>query len=139
MHAADKPIASLLTDAPDIVSSPVGLTTSGKVLENANVPAGATAAVTGFSLSGSSRVYIASKTPVVLKDPISGAEIGTLVLAPDGAFAFTPTSAGTMLSVDVYVSASDKQTATSSLMLTALPGGALTAAHVLCSLSCGVG
>lgn len=124
--AADKPVTSLLTDAPNSASAPVGSTASGSVLDNANVPTGTTASVTGFSLAGSPQVYVASKTPIVLKDPISGDAIGTLVVAPDGAFDFTPTSAsagGTTLAVNVYVAATDKQTATSALALTALPGG----------------
>lgn len=120
--AAGGSITSLLTDAPDSAASPVGLTSSGRMLDNANVPAGTTASVTGFSIAGSSRTYIASKTPVILMDPVSGADVGTLVLAPDGAFAFTPTRAGTTLAINVYLAASDQQTAASSLLLTALPG-----------------
>ena len=67
----------------------MGTPVSGNVLATANVPAGTTAQVTGFSVAGSTQVYPAGSN-VTLNDPVTGEPIGTLVLKSSGDYTFAP-------------------------------------------------
>jgi hypothetical protein len=94
---------------------------TGNVLNNANVPAGATASVTGFSISGSAQVYSPGSN-VTLPHPVTGLPIGTLQLSSTGAYTFEPLPSyvGPSPAINVYSSSSDGQTAVSSLTVDVL-------------------
>jgi hypothetical protein len=121
-HAANAPASSVYTDAADTVSTPLGQTATGNVLANANLPAGTTAQITGFSIAGSTTVYPAGSN-VTLTDPVTGEPIGTLAIAADGSYTFDPVDGyiGPTPAVNVYSQASNGQTAVSSLTVDVLP------------------
>ena len=91
---------------------------TGNVLANANVPTGATASVTSFSVPGSSAEYPAGTT-ATLTDPETGAVTGTVLVNPDGSYVFTPAPnyVGPVPTVTVSVSSSDGQSAQVPLSL----------------------
>ena len=68
----------------------MGQTLMGNMLSNANVPAGQTATVTGFTVAGSSQVNTPGSGPVTLMSPTTGKPIGTLTMAANGAYTFDP-------------------------------------------------
>jgi hypothetical protein len=117
------PASAVYSDAADTVSTPMGQTATGNVLANANIPAGTTAQVTGFSIAGSTKVYPAGSN-VTLTDPITGEPIGTLTLAADGTYVFDPVDGylGPTPAINVYSQTSKGTTAVSSLTLDVLPG-----------------
>lgn len=134
MRAAGGDASSVLSSAPTSAASPAGQPTSGTVLDNANRPPGTTVTVTGFSVAGSSEVFLASATPVNIVDPSDGSVAGALSLKSDGAYTFTPApgEVGSAPAINVFLKSSDGQTATSSLTLNVLP-----CAYALL-LACGV-
>jgi hypothetical protein len=95
---------------------------TGSVLDSADVPPGATASVTGFSVPGSDTIYPAGSTvPVV--DPVTGTVTGTMQVNPDGSYVFTPAPGftGPVPTVDVLVSSSDGQSVEVPLTITVNP------------------
>ena len=131
--AAGTPASAVYSDAADTKTTSMGQNATGNVLNNANVPAGTTAQVTGFSIAGSTQVYPAGST-VPLTDPVTGAPIGTLTLASNGAYIFDPVDGyiGPAPAVNVYSKDSNGQTAVSSLTIDVLPGGQVAGAMLLC-------
>ena len=101
----------------------MGQTTNGNVLDNANLPAGVTATVTGFSIEGTTKVYPPGST-VTLSDPVTGEPIGTITVRADGSYTFDPVDGyiGPVPAVNVYEQASNGQTAVSTLTLDVVPG-----------------
>lgn len=120
--AAANPARPLLTDAPNSDITAANTPTSGNVLDNASLPPGTTASVTGFTVAGSSTVH-APGTPLTLTDPAKGTPVGTLVVNPDGTYTFTPAPdyAGAVPAIQTNVRSSDGQTVTSSLTIAVLP------------------
>lgn len=96
---------------------------SGNVLDNASPPPGTTAQVTGFSVAGTTQVYPAGSN-VTLNDPVTGTPIGTLTIAPSGAYTFDPVPGwvGPAPAINVYEQASNGQTAVSALTLDVVAG-----------------
>jgi hypothetical protein len=96
----------------------MGQALSGNVLSNANLPAGSTTTVTGFSVAGSTQV-LTPGTTVTLIDPDTGLPTGKLTLQASGAYTFTPEPGymGPAPAVDVYSRSSTGQTAVSSLTI----------------------
>ena len=92
---------------------------SGNVLVNANLPAGTTAIVTGFSIAGSGQIITPGQGPVPVLDPATGVPIGTLVMQSNGAYTFDPVPGyvGPAPAVSLYLSRSDGQTAVSTLTI----------------------
>ena len=121
-RAAANPTRPLLTDAPNSDITAANTPTSGNVLDNASLPPGTTATITGFTVTGSSTVH-APGTPVALTDPTKGTPVGTLVLKPDGTYTFTPAPdfVGPVPAIQTYVRSSDGQSVISSLTITVLP------------------
>jgi hypothetical protein len=101
----------------------MGVNATGNALSNANLPSGTTAAVTGFSVAGTTQVLSPGST-VTLSDPQTSQPIGTLTLASSGAYVFDPVDGfvGSAPAVNVYSRASNSQTAVSSLTIDVLPG-----------------
>lgn len=95
------------------------------VLDNAAIPPGTTAIITGFSLPGSSVVYPASPTPVPVTDPTSGQVTGTVALQPDGKLTFAPAAGfiGQAPAITYTVASSDGQVSPGAAVITVLPGG----------------
>lgn len=113
------------SDPPTAATTTMGQTATGSVLADANLPAGVTATVTGFSIEGTSKVYPPGST-VPLADPVTGVPIGTLTVAADGSYTFDPVDGyvGPVPTVNVYEKASNGQTAISTLTLNVVPGEA---------------
>jgi hypothetical protein len=109
----------LLKDASDAPAVPMGQTLTGNALDNASVPPGTTATVTGFIMEGSFKVYTPGSGPVALNDPDTGLPMGTLTLQPNGAYIFVPEPGyvGSAPAVSLYVKSSDGQTAVSALTI----------------------
>jgi hypothetical protein len=101
----------------------MGQPVSGNVLDNASLPPGTTAAVTGFSIAGSSQIYPPGSTATVT-DPVTGDAIGTLTISSTGAYTFDPVPgyAGPVPSANVYEQTSSGLTAISTLTIDVLPG-----------------
>jgi hypothetical protein len=101
----------------------MGQTKTGNVLADADLAAGVTATVTGFSIDGTSKVYPPGSN-VTLNDPVTGVPIGTLTLAADGTYVFDPVDGyvGPVPVVNVYEKSSNGQTAISTLTLDVVPG-----------------
>ena len=99
-----------LSVPPVVDTTTPGEPATGNVLDNATVPPGTTASVTGFSVPGSNTVYPAGST-VSLVDPVTGTVTGTMQVNPDGSYVFTPAPGyvGDVPPVDVAVSSSDGQ------------------------------
>jgi hypothetical protein len=95
---------------------------SGNVLSNANLPSGVMAAVTGFSVAGSTTVYPPGSN-VTLTDPLTGELIGSLTMAANGAYTFDPVPGyvGPVPSIDVYSKPSVGPATVSALTLDVLP------------------
>ena len=95
---------------------------TGNVLDNAALPAGTTALVTGFSVPGSDIVYPPGSTvPVV--DPTSGTVTGTMSVNPDGSYVFMPAPGyvGPVPTVTAIVASSDGQSVQVPLSITVNP------------------
>jgi hypothetical protein len=101
----------------------MGTPVSGNVLATANIPAGSTAQVTGFSIAGSTTTYPPGSN-VTLNDPVTGEPIGTLVLSASGAYTFDPVQGyvGPTPAINVYSQSSKGVTDVSSLTIDVLPG-----------------
>jgi hypothetical protein len=99
----------------------MGQTATGNALANANVPAGQTAQVTGFSIAGSTQVYPPGSN-VTLTDPLTGQPIGTLVVSGSGAYTFDPVDGymGSTPAINI-LSKTATGTAVSSLTIDVLP------------------
>lgn len=121
-RTAANPATPLLTDAPNTAVTAAGKTATGNVLDNASIPPGSTANVTGFAVAGSSTVY-APGTPVTVADRTTGKTTGTLVVQPDGSYTFTPAAGytGSVPTINTNIRSSDGQTVTSGLTITVLP------------------
>ena len=123
MCTAASPAATpLLTDAPNSATTGFNTPVSGNVLDNASLPPGTTANVTGFTVAGSTTVQ-APGVPVSLTDPTTGAPGGTLVVQPNGTYTFTPAPGfvGSVPPVNANIHSSDGQTVTSALTITVVP------------------
>jgi hypothetical protein len=116
--AANTPASAVYSDSPDAPATPMGQALSGNVLSNANVPAGTTATVTGFSIEGSTQV-LTPGTTVTLTDPDTGLPTGKLTLQASGAYTFIPEPGymGPAPAINVYSRTSSGQTAVSSLTI----------------------
>ena len=123
---AGTPASAVFSDPADTVSTPLGQTATGNVLANANIPAGTTAEVTGFSIAGSTKLYPAGSN-IALTDPVTGEAIGTLAISASGAYTFDPVDGylGPTPAINVYSKASNGQTSVSSLTLDVVPGEGL--------------
>jgi hypothetical protein len=117
--AANTPASAVYSDPADAPATPMGQTLSGNVLANANVPSGTSAAVTGFSVEGSTQV-LAPGTTVTLSSPVTGLPTGKLTLQASGAYTFVPEPGymGPAPAINVYSrDASLGQAAVSSLTI----------------------
>jgi hypothetical protein len=122
-NAAGTPASAVYNDAADTATTPMGTPVSGNVLATANIPAGSTAQVTGFSIAGSTTTYPPGSN-VTLNDPATGEPIGTLVLSSSGAYTFDPVPGyvGPTPAINVYSQSSKGVTDVSSLTIDVLPG-----------------
>lgn len=92
---------------------------TGNLLDTADLPAGTTASVTGFTLPGSNTVHPAgAAVPVV--NPTTGLVAGTMQVNADGSYIFTPAPGyvGHVPPVTVAVASSDGQSVQVPLSLT---------------------
>jgi hypothetical protein len=96
---------------PVVDTTTPGEPAAGNVLDNAELPTGTTASVTGFSVPGTDTIYPAGST-VPLVDPITGLVTGTISVNPDGSYIFTPAPGyvGGVPPVTVSVASTDGQT-----------------------------
>jgi hypothetical protein len=105
------PAAAGKLAAPSVTDTTTpGTPATGSVLAGAQLPAGTTAAVTGFRVPGSDTIIPAgSAAPVV--DPLTGTVTGTMQVNPDGSYVFTPAAgfAGPVPPVTASVTSSDGQ------------------------------
>jgi CshA-type fibril repeat protein len=111
--------AEPLVVGPVTDSTTPGEPATGNMLDNADVPPGTTASVTGFSVPGSDTVYpVGSVVPVV--NPTTGLVTGTMTVNADGSYIFNPAPGyvGDVPPVTVNVASSDGQTAQVPLSLT---------------------
>jgi hypothetical protein len=103
--------AEPLSVPPVVDTTTPGEPATGNVLDNADLPTGTTASVTGFSVPGTDSIYPAGSTvPVV--DPATGLVTGTMQVNPDGSYLFTPAPGyvGPVPPVTVTVASTDGQT-----------------------------
>lgn len=114
----------MLADAPDSITVPMDTPYNGNALDNANVPAGAMLTVTGFTVSGSSRVITPGSAPVTLNSPVTGRPMGTISIQATGTYAFMPAAGyfGPAPAITLNLFSTDGQTAMSSLTLDVLKG-----------------
>lgn len=82
--------AAVYSDAPDMATTPMGEPLTGNALDNASVPPGTAATVTGISVAGTSLVIAPGSGPVTLTAPGRSSPMGTLTVQPDGTFTFAP-------------------------------------------------
>ena len=130
---------SLFTDLSDRKITQMGQTISGNVLNNAKIPAGIKADVTGFIVQGSTQVIKPGSPAVTLNDLKTGKAMGKLSVKSDGSFVFEPVAGyvGPAPAVSFYLQSSDQQSAISSLALEVLPS---EPGHVFTpSCACGSG
>lgn len=111
-------------DLPDKAATFMGQPVSGNVLSNAQLPPGVQAGVTSFVVQGTSQVVPTSNTPVTLSDLRTGKPMGMLTVRVDGTFTFEPVPGwiGQAPVVSFTVVGTDKQAATSALVLEVLAG-----------------
>lgn len=97
---------------------------TGNVLDNASVPPGAMALVTGFTVAGSTKVMSPGSSPVTLISPTTGAPMGTIAIQSTGAYTFVPALdyVGPAPAITLNLLSTDGQKAISSLTLDVLPG-----------------
>jgi CshA-type fibril repeat protein len=107
---------------PVVDTTTPGEPATGNVLDNADLPTGTTASVTGFSVPGTDTVYPAGSTAPVV-DPATGVVTGTVSVKPDGTYLFTPAPGyvGPVPTVDVLVTSSDGQSVEVPLTVTVNP------------------
>ena len=89
---------------------------------------------TNISVRGASRsLFTTQSFTYTGVDPVTGAPIGTLTLASNGAYIFDPVDGyiGPAPAVNVYSKDSNGQTAVSSLTIDVLPGGQVAGAMLL--------
>jgi hypothetical protein len=122
MCAVNPPAVPLFTDPVDVRTTTMGTPISGNVLDNAALPSGMTAQVTGFTVAGSSTVYRPG-TPVSLTDPTSGQPVGTILMQADGNYTFMPAPGffGPVPTLNLYERRSDGATTVSALDITVTP------------------
>lgn len=102
----------------------MGVPIIGKnVLNNAAIPAGQTATVTGFNVQGTSQVVTPGSPAVTLTSPSTGQPMGTLTMAASGAYTFTPLPSyvGPAPLINVYSRTSNGLTTVSSLAIDVAP------------------
>ena len=80
----------LFTDLSDRKITQMGQTISGNVLNNAKIPTGVKADVTGFIVQGSTQVIKPGSPAVTLNDLKTGKAMGKLTVKSDGSFVFEP-------------------------------------------------
>ena len=101
----------------------MGQTISGNVLNNAKIPLGGKANVTGFVVQGSTQVILPGSPAITLNDLKTNKPMGKLSMKSDGSYVFEPAPGyiGPAPAVSVYLESSEKQTAVSALSLEVLP------------------
>lgn len=117
------PGAAILADDPDAAVLLSGQTYSDNVLNNAVVPGGRVATITSFTVAGSNQKLTPGSGPVILRDPVSGVVVGTIVLQANGKYTFASSAAyaGPVPVITVSVSNGAGQTVMSTLTLDVLP------------------
>lgn len=112
-----------LGDKCDDVATTMNVPVRGNVLDNATVPAGTRASISGFTVEGSNKVLTPSSSPVALTDLDSGSAVGTLVLESYGGYVFMPAPdyVGPVPAINLYLASTNGQTAASSLTIDVLP------------------
>lgn len=116
--------ASLLLFVPPTDPQvPMGVPNAGNVLASAQVPRGTTISLTSFAIEGQTRMYTPGSGPLTLTDPKTGAVIGSITIAADGKYAFTPVPdyVGPVPAINLYARSSDGKAAITSLTLNVLP------------------
>ena len=131
------PGPNTLTDGSEARTTTMGVPTSGNVLDNVKPAPGTTVAVDSFTVQGSTQVYRPGSAPVTLTvadGPLAGTVAGTITVAANGAYTFSPAPGyvGPAPAVAYVVKASDGQTNPSELTLDVLPRECLAAAHRVC-------
>ena len=96
---------------------------TGNVLDNARVPTGQAATVTGFSVGTSNDVIAPGSGPITLNDPDTGLPMGTLDMKGDGTYTFTPEPGyvGPAPAISVFSRTTDGQTIQSGLTIDVVP------------------
>lgn len=107
------------SDASETFATTPNTPVNGNLLSNANLPAGSSARVVGFTIQGDSTVYTPGATPVQAEDPITGQVVGSFEVRPDGVFTFTPAPGyiGPVPSLSYTVAGSDGRTDASTLSI----------------------
>jgi hypothetical protein len=126
----------MFADLSDRRITQMGQTISGNVLNNAKIPQGVAASVTGFVVQGSTQVIKPGSLAISLSDLKTNNPMGKLTMRSDGSYVFEPAPGyiGPAPAVSVYLESTDKQTAVSSLALEVLPSGSGSRAGVDSSL-----
>jgi len=122
-----------LTDGNEARTTTMGVPTSGNLLDNVKVPPSTTVAVDSFTVQGSTQVYRPGTGPVTLTvadGPLAGTVAGTITVAANGSYTFTPAPGyvGPAPAIAYVVKSSDGQTNPSELTLDVLPRECLAAA-----------
>lgn len=94
------------------------------LLSNTVVPPGTTISVGTFTLPGSSTAYNAGASSVTVRDPVTNAVTGSVVVQPGGTAVFTPAAGftGQAPAIIYNVLSSDGQISPGTLSITVKPG-----------------
>jgi hypothetical protein len=109
-------------DYPDRMLTRMGVPLAANVLDNAVLPPGDTATVTGWVVQGTTQVLAPGSAPVALTSPGTGTVMGSLVVKADGGVVFKPAPGyvGTVPVVNLFLRSSSEQSFTSTLVIDVL-------------------
>jgi hypothetical protein len=135
------PGPNTLLDGDESRTTTMGVPTSGNLLDNVQPAPGTSVAVDSFTVQGSTQVYRPGSGPVTLTvadGPLAGTVAGTITVAANGSYTFTPAPGyvGPAPAIAYMVKASDGKTNPSELNIDVLPRTFWIQCHVHAQCGC---